>query len=1023
MHVTNYRLKTILCLFFVVSLVLGQEKTRFKQKVDYTIEAKLNDKEHILTGAIEIQYSNNSPDILDRIGMHLWPNAFSNKKTAFAKQKLLHRSTKFYDSKFEESGNIKIENLKVDGIDSKLEFVKDNPDMAWLLLSKVLKPGEKITIKANYSLKIPESFSRLGHTGQAYQITQWYMKPAVYDHKGWHLMPYLDQGEFYSEFGDFDVSISLPENYYVAATGELQDESEKKFIEARVIASKDILMNKSISEKAEPIESSDQYKTIQYKAENIHDFAWFADKSFLISKSEATLSSGKKIPTWAYYNDKKYWSKGAEFVSRAIEFYSEAVGEYPWSHATAVHSALSAGGGMEYPMITVINDVNSEKSLDIVICHEVGHNWFYGILASNEREHPWLDEGINSYYEGRYTRKYYNEGFLLQQNLRGIFSRFNISSETELFYQVLSHLNLVQTPGLSSEEFTALNYGYDVYKRVPDLFRYLESYLSTEELDRIMKSFFEKWKFRHPYPEDLILHFKEKNSKDLNWLFQDILYGNKKIDYAISKTGKKNNKTILRIKNKTKVPAPFQISQYKADSLIKTIWYDGFNGTRTIELEKEDIDRFKIDGQGNYFDYNSFDNTIRTKGILKKAEPIKIGLSSYYNNPDQTNILIYPSYLWNYINGSMLGIHIGRYKVPSPDWNIQLSPKYAFKSKSLTGTAELSYRRLFNSKYINSFKLGIFAKRFGLNNGFNINGTNHYLQLNPFGRLEFNIDQRRAITSYLKYDIFFIGDDVEVFNSIDSSYSKKMVRNKVDKLTIYYSDPSILGPLSYKLETYWERYKSIENARYMRVDLEILKSFRWKKRRYFDTRFFVSFFPFNTERNRNSIGSRQDQRFIRGSVGASYQAYLDYTNESNFLDRSSTSNLWTNQIDIRQGGLKIAPGVAQRTNLGNSNRFLASINLSSDIPIRSIGKLIRPYFDIAYVDINKNLVEGGNILYSGGIQLKLIPEVFSIYFPVINSANIKNIYESDSNQSYWKKITFSLKFQLGEYKDLINLVQ
>jgi aminopeptidase N len=151
-------------------------------------------------------------------------------------------------------------------------------------------------------------------------------------------------------------------------------------------------------------------KTIQYKAENVHDFAWFADKRFYVQKEDVTLPSGRKVDTYVMftYYEADLWKEAILYVNRSVEYYSDRIGEYPYPHATAVQSALSAGAGMEYPMITVIGGSGNGKSLDQVITHEVGHNWFYGILASNERQFVWMDEGFNSFYEQAYIKKYYH---------------------------------------------------------------------------------------------------------------------------------------------------------------------------------------------------------------------------------------------------------------------------------------------------------------------------------------------------------------------------------------------------------------------------------------------------------------------------------------------------------------------------------------------------------------------------------------------------------------------------------------
>ena len=142
-------------------------------------------------------------------------------------------------------------------------------------------------------------------------------------------------------------------------------------------------------------------KTIRYTAERVLDFAWFADKRFLVQIGDTTLKSGKKVETYTYFSKKHAatWSKSNFYAKRAVAFYSQHVGEYPHPQASAVMSDEGFGGGMEYPMITVLSGDFTDRQLDETITHEVGHNWFQGILASNEREHPWLDEGLNSYYD------------------------------------------------------------------------------------------------------------------------------------------------------------------------------------------------------------------------------------------------------------------------------------------------------------------------------------------------------------------------------------------------------------------------------------------------------------------------------------------------------------------------------------------------------------------------------------------------------------------------------------------------
>jgi hypothetical protein len=211
----------------------AQSSKYFQQNVDYKIDVTLNDVDNTLNGFEIINYTNNSPDTLRFIWFHLWPNAYKNDRTALSEQLLQLGRTDFYFSSDEQRGYINRLDFKVDGVTATLE---DHPlyiDITKVILPGGLAPGKTIKITTPFHEKIPFNFSRGGHVGNTYQITQWYPKPAVYDIHGWHAFPYLDQGEFYSEFGNFNVQITVPKDYVVAATGELQNEDEQKWLQEK----------------------------------------------------------------------------------------------------------------------------------------------------------------------------------------------------------------------------------------------------------------------------------------------------------------------------------------------------------------------------------------------------------------------------------------------------------------------------------------------------------------------------------------------------------------------------------------------------------------------------------------------------------------------------------------------------------------------------------------------------------------------------------------------------------------------
>ena len=206
------------------SILFGDAKAQQKywqQQVNYNIAVTLNDKEKTLDGVEKITYINNSPDTLHYLWIHLWMNAYKNDKTAFSEQQLANGNTQFYFSKDADKGYINRLNFRTE---NKTLTQTDHPyyiDIVKIELAEPLLPNATTVISTPFHVKLPYNFSRGGYVGNSFQVTQWFPKVAMYDANGWHEMPYLDQGEYYSNFGDYDVQITLPENYVVAATGEV----------------------------------------------------------------------------------------------------------------------------------------------------------------------------------------------------------------------------------------------------------------------------------------------------------------------------------------------------------------------------------------------------------------------------------------------------------------------------------------------------------------------------------------------------------------------------------------------------------------------------------------------------------------------------------------------------------------------------------------------------------------------------------------------------------------------------------
>ncbi len=510
------KLQRFLCqTFFFLCLTLPSlllAQPYWQQQTDFTITVLLNDVKHTLDGQESIAYKNNSLDTLHFIWFHLWPNAFKNDKTAYSEQ-LVERldNTAFYFSSPQDKGYINKLNFKVNGQSAKLE---DHPlyiDVAKLVLPQPVAPGATVQITTPFHVQLPKNLSRGGHIDQSYQVTQWYPKPAVYDAQGWHPMPYLDQGEFYNEFGDYNISITLPKNYVVAATGQLTDESEKQFLNSRsqpveikaAPVKKDIFKRQPANNDKIIPPSEKETKTIHYTAHNVLDFAWFADKRFIVQHDTMGLPANPVIDAYTFIlpEKKALWKNSLAQTKRAVRFYAQELGDYPYPAISIVCAPpTSYDGGMEYPNVTLINVKGpSEKDLDVTIAHEVGHNWLQAMLATNERDHPWMDEGMNTYYERKYTRRYYAPVVPTRKDFKG---RPLSTDPGEVLLTFATDTKSDQPIETTSEAFTKMNYLAVAYTKAALWMEMLEKGLGPSTMQQLMQTYFANWKMKHPQPAD-----------------------------------------------------------------------------------------------------------------------------------------------------------------------------------------------------------------------------------------------------------------------------------------------------------------------------------------------------------------------------------------------------------------------------------------------------------------------------------------------------------------------------------------
>jgi aminopeptidase N len=337
----------------------------------------------------------------------------------------------------------------------------------------------------------------------------------------------------------------------------------------------------------------------------VHDFAVFLDKDFYVRKSNFSLPSGKNITAYSFFErdrgSSKMWLKANDYLRDAVLHYSEMLGEYPYDYVSAVENKASNGSGMEYPMITLIGQEATDFDLDLVITHEVGHNWFYGILASNEREHAWMDEGFNSFYESLYVLKKYPE-----KKLSGRYASFAKSLNFRHERYELSHYLRTLLLDRSNDKIgmctsvSALpraDFYYILhYEKPASLLFYLRDYLGNEIFDKAMKAYYEKWKFKHPSPDDLREVLESVSQKKLDWLFNDLIKENKKAEFGITDCRKEGDFFSFTVIMNGTASAPVPVSFLSEnDEVLKKVWIEPFKVRKEVKEEVKGAQKAVLD--------------------------------------------------------------------------------------------------------------------------------------------------------------------------------------------------------------------------------------------------------------------------------------------------------------------------------------------------------------------------------------------------------------------------------------------
>ena len=506
----------------------------WQQDVHYRIDAALNPDTRIIDGKLELRYYNNSPDTLREVWFHLYQNAF--QKDSYLDQYSRAAGDWRYNRLDKlRQGAITVADLR-DGHGVSLSASIDNTMMR-VALADPLAPGDSTTFRMRFKTYFGSVQRRMNYNPSGpydqFNATHWYPRIAVYDHKfGWNINQHYER-EFYGDFGTFEVNLTLPNDLIVAATGFLINRDEvlpDSLMQMLAIENyTDPGNGESYSVSMERI--AGKTKTWRYRAINVHDFAWTADPSYRIGVAE-----WQGVTCYAFVREWKasWWADAAQFAADVIAVFSRDFGPYAY-HKMIV---ADADDGMEYPMLTL--DGGYPPEYYDLLAHEIGHNWFYGMVGNNETYRAFMDEGFT-----QFLTAWAMERLVRHPDARTDIARFDYSTyERERYSNYIGYLNSVKAGrdvilNTHSDRFNISGRGREGYWQVyykTAVMQFALQYVLGEELHRqAMSHYFSKWKFAHPYPEDFRQAIIEYTGMDLNWFFDQWLDRDWQVDYALEK--------------------------------------------------------------------------------------------------------------------------------------------------------------------------------------------------------------------------------------------------------------------------------------------------------------------------------------------------------------------------------------------------------------------------------------------------------------------------------------------------------
>lgn len=928
----------ILKINFIYILTCLLSITAFGQN-SITIDASIDINTKQIKISQEITYKNTTADTLSSIYLNDWSSSYATKTTPLANRFAEEFDSKFHFAKNEDRGYSIVTSIN-DTKGNSLLFnrFKDQLDVIKVKLAKPLQAGESYSIQLNYIVQVPhDKFTRYGVTDtKDYKLRYWYITPAVYDGE-WHHYSNKNLDDLFIPVADISLTMSYPRNYVLNSELDYVDLKQEDDTQTMTLFGEDRIDTK-LSLTTLPV-----YKFVQ--TENF---------SILSNIDDENLPPLDK----AMVNDK------------ISNFIVDNLGDYP--HEKLFLTQIEYKKDPIYGLNLLPNFIKpypASFEYELKMLKTALHNYLKNTLLLNPRKEQWLLDGLQTYFLINYVEEFYPEMKILGKfsnvwGLRSFYAaKLNFNDQYDFLYQSMARTNLDQPLTMQKDSLLKFNKNIaNKYKAGIGL-KYLDEFINQDILETTIKQYIAQYTLKKTTISDFETMLRGNTEKDIDWFFGDYVQTRKKNDFKIRNLHKTEDSVTFTIRNKRNSNMPVSLFKIKGDSVISKTWVTDIRGEKTMTIARDSATKLVLNYDKVIPEHNLSNNWKSLKGFFFNNKPLQLRLFKDVQNPDYNQIFFMPLLEYNNIyDGVTLGLKVYNRSALRKPFDYRIQPKYSTRSRSLTGSATFSY-----NKYIENRDL--YRIYFGIGGKYSSYAEDLFFRvITPTISFSFRDDNdfRSNKASLLNFRYLDITRDSDINNIVDNDdpdyrvFNIRYLNSNRELLNVsqWFTDFQLSKEFG-KLSFNYTYRKLFENNRQL------------------DFRIFTGVFLYNN--------TDIDNDFFSFALDRPTDYLFDY----NYLGRSETTGIFSQQIIIAEGGFK------SKLETPFANQWITTINAST-----SIWQYIHAYGDIGLV---KNKAISPKLVYDSGIRLSLVQDYFEVYFPIYS-----NLGWEIAQPNYDQKIRFQI---------------